>query len=276
MRTDHVSIRNLDQIQERETKGANGRLSTYLMASIAGACIVFALIALVKRPALTKPPKTDPLADLVSKNAAAASAARSQVNMAGRDMAFPNLLSDDPNPTTALATIASASTSPAPASSALGFPNEAPTSPPAAADKLPVVPLPAQNYLSLGPVVTQPRDSLTAMANQASAPTGPEAPEGQSGGYQLQVSSFRVLEDAEGFAGALRKRGHRAHCESATLPGKGTWYRVRIGPFKIKAAALRYRRDFEQRERMVPFLVDPPDKLVAAQAHKGKLPHNRD
>jgi cell division septation protein DedD len=150
------------------------------------------------------------------------------------------------------------------------------SAPPPASDKLPVVPLPAQNFLSLSPVVTSPRDGLTAAANLASTPNGPEASEGASGGYQLQVSSFRLQEEATKFSGALRKRGHRAHYESALVPGKGTWYRVRIGPFKSKLDAMRYRRDFEQREHMVPFLVEPVDKLPSAMARKSRLPSNPD
>ena len=36
------------------------------------------------------------------------------------------------------------------------------------------------------------------------------------------------------------------------------WYRVRIGPFKYRHAAVIYRQEFEAKERMVTFIVDPP------------------
>jgi DedD protein len=270
MPMDNVNLRNLEQIQEREPSSGGSRVGTFVMASVAGACVVFAVLALMRRPSAATSPKTDPLADLVTKSSPAGSARGSPLS--GRDVAFPELLSDDPNPTTALATIGPAASG----SAQFALPPGLPTTPPPAADRLTVVPLPAQNYLSLSPVVTQPRDSLTAMAHQASAPTGPEANEGASGGYQLQVSSFRVQEEAQKFSQALRKRGHRAHYESAIVPGKGTWYRVRVGPFRTKLEAMHYRHEFEQREHMVPFLVEPPDKLQSAQARRGKMPHNPD
>lgn len=263
---DSGNIRNLEQIQERDPGGPGSRLGTLIIASIAGACIVFAAVALARRPAATQPARPDPLAELAGKSSPAAAKSASTINE--RDIAFPDLLSDSPNPTAALATIPHGSSSAMAAAS--------PSGPPAAADKLPVVPLPAQNFLSLSPVVTQPRDGLTAAANQASIPTGPEAAEGSSGGFQLQVSSFRLQEEATRFSAALRKRGHRAHFESALVPGKGTWYRVRIGPFKAKGEALAYRREFEQREHMVPFLVEPPDQRRGAMARSGRLPRNPD
>lgn len=262
---DSGNIRNLGQIQERDPGGSGSRLGTLIIASIAGACVVFAAVALARRPAASTPARPDPLSALASKSTPAAAKSASAIHE--RDIAFPDLLSDSPNPTAALATIPHGSAS----AMAAG-----PSGPPPATDKLPVVPLPAQNYLSLSPVVTQPRDGLTAAANQASTPSGPEAAEGASGGYQLQVSSFRLQEEAQRFSAALRKRGHRAHYESALVPGKGTWYRVRIGPFKHKGEAMSYRREFEQREHMVPFLVEPPDQRRGAMARSGRGPRVAD
>ena len=258
---EHGSLRNLDQIQEGESRGGGSRVGTLVLASIAGACLVFAVFALVKRPHLGEDPSADPLAALADKAASSAQ----PPSLEGHDVAFPSLLSDQPNPTTAMAALPNGAE---PAGSALPFalPPGAPTEPPAAGDKLPVVPLPAQNYLSMSPVVAQPRDSLTEMAANASTPSGEEVARGGPGGHQLQVSSFRKEKRAAGFASRLRRSGHHAYVESAIVPGKGTWYRVRIGPFKNRWEALRYRKEFEKREHIVTFLVDPPKK-TAARGH---------
>ena len=104
--------------------------------------------------------------------------------------------------------------------------------------KLPVVPLPAQSLLDATPVVTRPRDGLTQAANNAAqmaTPAGPTVPAGKDGGYQLQVSSFRTQNEAQHFADQLRARGHRAYVIEAHVPGRGTWFRVRIGPFPSQA-----------------------------------------
>lgn len=267
---DSVNLRNLEQIQEGDPRKPAGgsRLGTLMVASVAGACVVFAVFALAKKPAAAPGTRSDPLADLAHKAGPVPSGYSADIQ--GREVAFPGLLSDEPNPTTAMASLrkvdkkgkGASSAAPAPT---LELPPGAPTEPPPAADRLPVVPLPAQNYLALSPVVTRPRDSLTAMAQQASTPTGALAAAGGPGQYQLQVSSFRLLPVANGFAGALRQRGHKAYVEPAEVPGKGTWYRVRVGPFKTKYEAMNYRSEFENREHIVSFLVEPPRPVTAAR-----------
>ncbi|MCU0694224.1 MAG: SPOR domain-containing protein [Polyangiaceae bacterium] len=259
------SLRNFDQIQEREPGSVGSRVGTLVLASLAGACLVFACIALWHRPSRSGDTKQDPLAELMQEGAAAASANPSRLG--NEDVAFPNLLSDDPNPTTAMAAIRNgAAGGPAGAGAAsVALPAGVSIAPPPAADRLPVVPLPAQHYLSMSPVVTEPRDSLTAMAQQVSTPTAKQVEPGQAGGYQLQVSSFRTDKRAEQFARELRKRGHRAYIEAALVPGKGTWHRVRIGPFKNRWDAMNYRKEFEKREHIVTFLVEPPDRNATAR-----------
>jgi cell division septation protein DedD len=257
---EHGSLRNLDQIQESDTKRVSSRVGTLVLASLAGACAVFAVFALVKRPMIGADPAVDPLAELAQKAVSAETA-----TVDGHKVAFPTMLSDEPNPTTAMAAIR---TSPDPASSSslpFALPPGAPNAPPTADDRLPVVPLPAQNYLSMNPMVAEPRDSLTAMATSASSPTGEAVEAGHPGGFQLQVSSFRTEKRANEFAERLRRTGHHAHVESALVPGKGTWYRVRVGPFKNRWEAMRYRKEFEQREHIVTFLVEPPKKTAARE-----------
>ena len=62
------------------------------------------------------------------------------------------------------------------------------------------------------------------------------------------------------FAAQLRARGHKAYVLEAHVPNRGTWYRVRIGPFPSQHAAASYRVGFEGREHVVPFIVQPTGK----------------
>ena len=78
------------------------------------------------------------------------------------------------------------------------------------------------------------------------------------------MSSFRTQGEAQGFADQLRARTHKAYVVEAHVPGRGTWFRVRIGPFQTKNAATAYRTGFEAREHVVPFIV-PPE--TTAKAH---------
>jgi cell division septation protein DedD len=141
-----------------------------------------------------------------------------------------------------------------------------PAAPPPATDRLSVVPLPAKNIVGSSPVVNRPRDVLTQLAKEASSVTTPPVEEGRAGGYQLQTSSFRSEEEAGLFATALRRRGHRAYVEQAQVMGRGSWYRVRVGPFRTKAEAASYRSDFEKREHLVPFLIEPPKDKGSAKS----------
>ena len=197
-------------------------------------------------------------------------------DLSTHDVTFPGILSDESSPTTALAAVKGGSGKPAAAAAAVAAPGADPTAaislnvrtaePASAApsgDRLRVAPLPAQNMLGASPVVTRPRDSLTRAASDAvESATGdqPPAAAGREGGYQLQVSSFRTQNEADTFSGQLRTRGHKAYVVEAHVPGRGTWYRVRIGPFTSQHAAASYRSGFEGREHVVPFIVPPAAK----------------
>jgi DedD protein len=195
--------------------------------------------------------------------------AASATELSPRDVTFPQMLSDNAHPSTALAAVrtgVSADSTPTPATPP---PLPSATQPPPPTDRLSVVPLPAQAVLEATPIVTRPRDALTKAANEAakidSAPASRDtAPAGHEGGYQLQVSSFHTQVEAQSFADQLRARGHKAYVVEANVAGRGTWYRVRVGPFATQHAAAEYRADFEDKEHVVPFIVTPE---TTAKAH---------
>ena len=280
---EQASVRNLEQIQESDGE-RTPRGVTILLVALGGACIVFAGLAIGGRRSAPTTAKVDPLGELVSAQAKAGqggTAAPKATDLSTRDVTFPGILSDEGSPTTALAAVRSptppapkapttgtsplgapASTGEPPAAIVLNVHGADPSGAPPAGDRLAVVALPAQNMLGASPVVTRPRDSLTRAASDAveNAGTGvTAAPAGREGGYQLQVSSFRTQNEADTFSGQLRARGHKAYVVEAHVPGRGTWYRVRIGPFTSQHAAASYRSGFEGREHVVPFIV-PPSK----------------
>ncbi len=269
---EHGSVRNLEQIQENDGTGGTPRLVTILFVALGAGCIVFAALALGGKRSAPTATKTDPLGELVSQQAKIGQVSSAKpTDLSARDVTFPGILSDEGTPTTALAAVKGngARSAPPPAivpgdpTGAIvlnGKPEATPGSPPPPTDRLPVVPLPAQNVLEASPVVTRPRDTLTRAANDAAQignAAQPSAPPGREGGYQLQVSSFRTQAEADSFAAQLRARNHKAYVIEAHVPGRGTWYRVRIGPFPSQHAAASYRAGFEGREHVVPFIVPP-------------------
>lgn len=252
---DSVNVKNLEQIQEEDPKRRPSRLPALLLASIGGAALVTVAVMSSERAGPPATKKDDPLAALVAEARSSASAPAEKLD--GRDVSFPKILSDEASPTTALAAVKDERGQLVVQPEALAA--GAPTEPPPATDRLPVVPLPAGTLLSATPVTTEPKDSLAQMARSASNTdeTAELAPAGSDGGYQIQVASFHVMEDADAFVSDLRKRGHSAFRQPAYVPGRGLWHRVRIGPFKTKFAAQQYAQKFEKTERVSPFVVDP-------------------
>lgn len=83
----------------------------------------------------------------------------------------------------------------------------------------------------------------------------PVAPAGREGLYTLQVVSYADPQEAQIFASALRKRGHAAYVTAGVVEGRGTHWRVRIGPFETRQEAQDYRTTFEREEGMNTFIV---------------------
>ncbi len=245
---DPSSVRNLERIQEKDDATRMPRAVSITLLVLGGACIVLSAMALGGKKSGEAAPKNDPLGDLVSQKKPVAAAAKT-ADLAATDVTFPSILSDNAKPTTALAALNNAKPETT---------NGALAQPPPPTDVIPVVPLPAQNVLEASPVVTHPRDGLTKAASEAQATGDTQAaPAGHDGNYQLQVSSFKTREEADKFAQELRIRGHKSYVIQANVPSRGTWYRVRVGPFPTQAAASAYRSSFEAKEHVVPFVVPP-------------------
>src|SRR5262249_53409521 len=131
------AIRNFEQLQEDEGGRKTPKLVTVAFVILGGACIAFAAVALGGRHAKTEAPKQDPPGGPGAQRGHTAGKA-SDLNT--KDVTFPNILSDGDKPTTALAAVRNSG-------AGAGASPDAPTEPPPATDKLPIVPLPAQNIL---------------------------------------------------------------------------------------------------------------------------------
>jgi cell division septation protein DedD len=241
-----------------------------LLASIGGAAIVMAGVMSAKRAGPPSTSQDDPLAALV---ASAKASGVPPEKLDGTQVTFPEILSDEDSPTTALAAVKDERGRLVKQPEALNLPPGAATTPPPASDRLPVVPLPAGSLLVQTPVTTAPKDQLSQLAANASRvdDTTTMAPPGAEGGYQIQVASFRKATEADAFVADLRRRGHHAYRQAAYVPDRGLWHRVRIGPFKSRYQAIQYKKKFERTERVSPFVVDPDKVKLAAEIRAAKM-----
>jgi cell division septation protein DedD len=248
--SDGASVRNLEKIQEDSPQGGSGKSATFALVVLSGACLLFATMAFGGRKTSTPASKKiDPLAELATR------ASTSPTILPG-EVTFPGILSDKANPATAMA---------AATAGAIGAGSV--PAPPPAGDKLPVVPLPARHTMSVTQLLAMPtpsssaspfKDKLSALAEGAADPAASGASfaqAGSEGAWQVQVSSFKTAAEADTFAKQLRARGHKAHVQKVEIPNRGTWYRVKIGPFGTQNEAIRYRTAFEAKEKMPGFVL---------------------
>jgi DedD protein len=116
-------------------------------------------------------------------------------------------------------------------------PSQPPPSPPSSSAAAPEAPAPA------APTTTAPAPARPAPAPAPARPApGPAAaPQPEPGAFAVQVGATQERAEAERIAEKFR--AHRPRVVEAVVPGKGHWYRVKLGTFETKAEAERYLRD---------------------------------
>jgi cell division protein FtsN len=84
------------------------------------------------------------------------------------------------------------------------------------------------------------RDLKSAAAKQAEKPGAPRDL------YFVQAGAFQNPADADNLKARLALMGLQASVEPANLPDKGTWYRVRLGPYTQLDEINRVRQTLAQ------------------------------
>ncbi len=92
------------------------------------------------------------------------------------------------------------------------------------------------------------RDAIARAQKPAPAETSPD------GAFTLQLSAYQDRAEADRFAAGLRDKGYAPFIVEANVPGKGVWFRVRMGRFPSRDAAGRYLADFK-RETSIDAIV---------------------
>jgi hypothetical protein len=71
------------------------------------------------------------------------------------------------------------------------------------------------------------------------------------GKFTVQVASYREKGDARELADRLTRKGYQAFVAEAEVPGKGTWYRVRVGRFGTRKEAASFGESLKRKERNI-------------------------
>ncbi|MFL5454068.1 MAG: SPOR domain-containing protein [Myxococcales bacterium] len=103
--------------------------------------------------------------------------------------------------------------------------------------------------------IPQPPDATTVPPGRRTADVAPPqtavlpAPPANLGKYTVQIGATQDRAEAHQMVIRVSKAGLRPYVMEAKLPGRGLWYRVRVGAFADRAAADQYRRDVERELR---------------------------
>ena len=87
---------------------------------------------------------------------------------------------------------------------------------------------------------------LKDAAAKAAAAKGAGQPEAGKGVYLIQAGSFQNPADADNQKAKIAILGFESSVEPTSLPDKGTWYRVRLGPYTSLEDLNRVRRVLSQ------------------------------
>ncbi len=89
----------------------------------------------------------------------------------------------------------------------------------------------------------------------ARAEKRPAEPAGKEGGFTLQLAASQARADADRFAERLREKGYAPYVVESDVSGRGRWYRVRMGRFASKEAAVKYLDDFRRETQLEAFVA---------------------
>lgn len=254
------AMRDLEQIRERDEDGEGRPLALVGLLILVTMGLVFAMGSLVGWTDDTDAAEEDPLARLDRASGLVAVEETDETHEAARvdraSLTFPSALGPPHAERADVAlTIAAARAE-------LDHPDpleHLPPLEPAAPSLAEALPAIVPTAVAAGPsheALLRTVESDPLVASSITVPQITERAEvGQEGPYTLQVISVPDPAEAETFATGLRARGHRAFVMQADVEGRGTMYRVRIGPFETQRAADTFRAEFERTERMNTLVV---------------------
>lgn len=75
------------------------------------------------------------------------------------------------------------------------------------------------------------------------------------GNWTLQLSSFQDESEAQSFFAQLKSSGYSPFISRAEVPGKGTWFRVRVGRYDDYDAAVAAKKSFEEKQHIIAYVT---------------------
>jgi septal ring-binding cell division protein DamX len=120
----------------------------------------------------------------------------------------------------------------------------------------PAAPAPSEAVVAAAPAGQQTAEAAPAPPKNAPVPViGAAATDSAKGKahFTLQLSSFQDRGEAEAFA--TKFGSEKTYLVVSDLPGKGTWYRVRVGDFATAKDAYAGKLAFEKKHGVIAYVA---------------------
>jgi DedD protein len=104
------------------------------------------------------------------------------------------------------------------------------------------------------PVKPDPKP-LPAARPQVVQQSATKKPDATASHFTLQLSAFPDKSDAEEFMHKIQSAGYKPFLVSSEIPGKGVFFRVRVGDYGSRQAAVDAKAEFERKQRIIAYVA---------------------
>jgi DedD protein len=242
------AMRDLDQLREREDDTRGRKLGLLTLASIVSVAALFAVSSLLGSSDAAEAAEVDPLSELAFSAKPSAPSTNKPSEVRPESLSFPSTLVEQEDALVE-ATVRAAEAEHA---ALVGKQPDSERLVPKSSAELPAGRMVTTDNERLSQLAKRDKLVASALPRQTNTEL---APQGSEGAYTLQVVSYETRAPAESFAGMLRSRSHKAFVTQAEVPGRGRFFRVRVGPFTTRKEAESYQARFEADEHMHTIVV---------------------
>ena len=96
---------------------------------------------------------------------------------------------------------------------------------------------------------------LPATRPQVVQQAAAKKPDATAAHFTLQLSAFPEKSDAEEFMRKIQSAGYKPFLVASEIPGKGVFYRVRVGDYGSRQAAVDAKAEFERKQRIIAYVA---------------------
>ncbi len=105
------------------------------------------------------------------------------------------------------------------------------------------------------PKKAEPRPQALPTAHPQVVQQAAKKPDATAAHFTLQLSAFPDKADAEEFMRKIQSAGYKPFLVASEIPGKGLFYRVRVGDYGSRQSAVDAKTEFERKQRIIAYVA---------------------